>query len=122
MAIEWYPGHMGKSHKEISELIGKSDVIIEVLDARLPDSSSNHRSRRNRPPRLGCLVAGGGIDTQRAGEAFLRELRAGKIGRVSFEEPGPDTVEATGVGDMAGEHTELCEVRRDMEGGNENLD
>jgi ribosome biogenesis GTPase A len=39
--------------------------------------------------RLGCLVAGGTVDLNRAGEAFLRELRAGKIGRVSFEEPEP---------------------------------
>jgi ribosome biogenesis GTPase A len=38
--------------------------------------------------RLGCLVSGGGIDIHRAAEAFLRELRAGKIGRVSLEEPG----------------------------------
>jgi ribosome biogenesis GTPase A len=38
--------------------------------------------------RLGCLAAGGAIDLHRAAEAFLRELRAGKIGRVSFEEPG----------------------------------
>lgn len=36
---------------------------------------------------LGCLVAGGGIDMHRAAEAFLRELRAGKLGRVSLEEP-----------------------------------
>ena len=38
--------------------------------------------------RLGCLVSGGGIDIHRAAEAFLRELRAGRIGRVSLEEPG----------------------------------
>jgi len=37
--------------------------------------------------RLGCLMAGGEIDIHRAAEAFLRELRAGKIGRISFEEP-----------------------------------
>jgi len=43
--------------------------------------------------RLGCLVAGGGIDLHRAAEAFLRELRAGKLGRVSFEEPGPVSAE-----------------------------
>jgi len=36
---------------------------------------------------LGCLKAGGEIDQHRAAEAFLRELRAGKLGRVSFEEP-----------------------------------
>lgn len=40
--------------------------------------------------RLGCLIAGGGIDPQRTAEAFLRELRGGKLGRVSFEEPGDD--------------------------------
>jgi ribosome biogenesis GTPase A len=43
---------MGKALKKISELIGTADVIIEVLDARLPDSSSNHllkELRRNKP-------------------------------------------------------------------------
>jgi ribosome biogenesis GTPase A len=39
---------------------------------------------------LGCLVSGGVVDMHRASEAFLRELRAGKIGRVSFEEPQQD--------------------------------
>jgi ribosome biogenesis GTPase A len=38
--------------------------------------------------RLGCLAAGGVIDLHRAAEAFLRELRSGKIGRISLEEPG----------------------------------
>ncbi|HKZ17652.1 MAG TPA: ribosome biogenesis GTPase YlqF [Geobacteraceae bacterium] len=52
MTIKWYPGHMGKAHEEISELIRSADVIIEVLDARLPVSSSNHllaELRRNKP-------------------------------------------------------------------------
>lgn len=52
MTIQWYPGHMGKAHDQISDLIGKTDVIIEVLDARLPASSANHllaELRRNKP-------------------------------------------------------------------------
>jgi ribosome biogenesis GTPase A len=52
MTIKWYPGHMGKAHEQISELIRKIDVIIEVLDARLPDSSANHllaELRRDKP-------------------------------------------------------------------------
>jgi ribosome biogenesis GTPase A len=52
MTIEWYPGHMGKAHVQISDLIRRIDVIIEVLDARLPVSSSNHllqELRRNKP-------------------------------------------------------------------------
>lgn len=41
MLIHWYPGHMHKAQREIREIIHKIDVVIEVLDARLPDSSTN---------------------------------------------------------------------------------
>ncbi len=41
MAIEWYPGHMAKAKRQIAEHMPKIDVVIEVLDARLPVSSSN---------------------------------------------------------------------------------
>ena len=43
MTIKWYPGHMGKAQEQMAESIRKMDVLIEVLDARLPFSSSNHR-------------------------------------------------------------------------------
>ncbi len=52
MTIRWYPGHMGKAQEQVSESIRKIDVVIEVLDARLPLSSSNHQleeMRRNKP-------------------------------------------------------------------------
>jgi len=52
MTIKWYPGHMGKAQEKISEAIRRIDVVIEVLDARLPASSSNHllgEIRRNKP-------------------------------------------------------------------------
>lgn len=52
MTIKWYPGHMGKAQEQMSETIRRMDVIIEVLDARLPASSSNHQlaeMRRNKP-------------------------------------------------------------------------
>ena len=35
----------------------------------------------------GCLVSGGEVDFNRAGELLLRELRAGKLGRISLERP-----------------------------------
>jgi len=41
MAIEWYPGHMSKARREIADVIQGFDVIVEVLDARLPASSAN---------------------------------------------------------------------------------
>ncbi len=58
----------------------------------VPDSSTALLEQIGR--RLGCLAAGGTVDLHRAAEAFLRELRAGKIGRVSFEEPGQHPGEA----------------------------
>lgn len=39
--IQWYPGHMKKARDEITEAIRKIDVVIEILDARLPISSAN---------------------------------------------------------------------------------
>jgi ribosome biogenesis GTPase A len=41
MSIQWYPGHMHKAGKEIKSLLPEIDLIIEVLDARIPFSSSN---------------------------------------------------------------------------------
>ncbi|MDF2180437.1 ribosome biogenesis GTPase YlqF [Neptuniibacter sp. CAU 1671] len=41
MSINWFPGHMHKARKEIAEVMDEIDVIIEVLDARLPRSSEN---------------------------------------------------------------------------------
>lgn len=41
MAIHWYPGHMHKARKEMLEVLPLVDVIIEVIDARIPYSSEN---------------------------------------------------------------------------------
>ncbi len=41
MIINWYPGHMHKTRKEITESLSQTDVIIELLDARIPSSSRN---------------------------------------------------------------------------------
>ena len=41
MAIQWFPGHMFLTKKAISERIKEIDVVIELLDARLPGSSAN---------------------------------------------------------------------------------
>ncbi|MGL4768368.1 MAG: ribosome biogenesis GTPase YlqF [Formosimonas sp.] len=41
MSIQWFPGHMHKARKEIAERLKMVDVIVEVVDARLPYSSEN---------------------------------------------------------------------------------
>ncbi len=37
--IHWYPGHIAKAEKKLKEQVNIVDVIIEVLDARIPESS-----------------------------------------------------------------------------------
>ena len=37
--INWYPGHMAKTKKEIAGIISMVDVVIEVIDSRIPYSS-----------------------------------------------------------------------------------
>ena len=54
MPIQWFPGHMTSARKKAAETMANIDVVIEVLDARLPEASSNPmiqelRSFRQRP-------------------------------------------------------------------------
>ena len=39
--IQWYPGHMAKAKKEIEEKLKLVDVVLELIDARIPLSSRN---------------------------------------------------------------------------------
>lgn len=41
MAIQWFPGHMTAAKKKAAETMAFSDVVIEVLDARIPEASHN---------------------------------------------------------------------------------
>ncbi|MGN1096176.1 MAG: ribosome biogenesis GTPase YlqF [Eubacteriales bacterium] len=39
--IQWFPGHMARTRREISENLKNVDFVIELLDARIPKSSEN---------------------------------------------------------------------------------
>lgn len=41
MTIQWFPGHMAKARRQVTEKLKQIDVVIELLDARLPLSSRN---------------------------------------------------------------------------------
>lgn len=41
MTIQWFPGHMAKARREVSEKIKYVDIVFELIDARLPLSSRN---------------------------------------------------------------------------------
>ena len=67
-----YPGLLAERYK-LAELPAEPSTLIDTIGRK-----------------RGCLVSGGEVDLHRAAELFLRELRAGKIGRVSLEEPGQE--------------------------------
>ena len=50
MEINWYPGHMARAKRLLTEQLSRVDVVLELCDARLPDSSRN--------PELDRLTAG----------------------------------------------------------------
>ena len=39
--INWYPGHMEKTRRQIQEDLSIIDIIVEIVDARIPLSSQN---------------------------------------------------------------------------------
>lgn len=46
MNINWYPGHMAKTRRQIEDDLKIIDVVIELLDARIPISSRNPEIRK----------------------------------------------------------------------------
>jgi len=82
MSIKWFPGHMAGARKEAAKTMAKIDVVIEVLDARLPGASSNPtieqlRLHRQRP----CLKVLNKSDLADpdATAAWLRHYASGKL-------------------------------------------
>ena len=51
MSIQWFPGHMTSARKKAAETMASIDVVIEVLDARLPEASTNPLVRELRMAR-----------------------------------------------------------------------
>ncbi|HSN04982.1 MAG TPA: ribosome biogenesis GTPase YlqF [Nitrospira sp.] len=54
MSIQWFPGHMNAARKEAAKTMEVIDVIVEILDARIPEASCNPlieelRQARQRP-------------------------------------------------------------------------
>ncbi len=39
--IQWFPGHMAKTRRMMKEMLPQIDMVIELLDARIPESSKN---------------------------------------------------------------------------------
>jgi ribosome biogenesis GTPase A len=103
MLIHWYPGHMHKAQREIREIIHKIDVFIEVLDARLPDSSTNPllEEIREGKPCLKVLSKAdlADPDITQAWQRALEKIEGVKTLAITTQQPGiakqiPDIVKS----------------------------
>lgn len=73
--IHWYPGHIAKAEKRLKEQINLVDVVIEVLDARIPLSScyNNIKSLLGEKPRL-ILLNKADLTDERELENWIKKL------------------------------------------------
>jgi ribosome biogenesis GTPase A len=104
MPINWFPGHMNKTRQQLATLMPQCDVVVELLDARLPESSRNPlldelrrgvqgKGEDGRPGDLPCVTVLNKVDladpavTKTWREAFERE-RGVKTVAISVNQPG----------------------------------
>jgi len=102
MAIDWFPGHMATARREAGETMQKTDVVIEILDARVPASSKSplveELRRMNQRPALKILNKADVADAARTADwlAFynaqpqthaiaLSATHKGDVGRIPKE-------------------------------------
>lgn len=106
--INWYPGHMTKTKRMMEENIKLVDVVVEVIDARIPKSSKNPylNDLWQRRPRIIALNK-----TDLADEAVTRQWKAW------YEEQGygvvtMDALHGKGIKDIPAMALALCKEKR----------
>jgi ribosome biogenesis GTPase A len=79
MTMDWFPGHMSTARKEAADTMRRTDLVIEVLDARVPHSSCSplvaELRRENQRPALKLLNKADAADP-RLTEAWLAHYNA----------------------------------------------
>ena len=74
--INWYPGHMAKTRRQLQEQIRRIDLVIEICDARLPRSSRNpDLSRMIGQKKLLLFMNKSDLSDPAANQSWLRYFR-----------------------------------------------
>ena len=75
--IHWYPGHIAKAERQLKEKLNLCDVVIEVLDARIPFSSmyNNIKSLLGGKPRL-ILLNKADLTDKNELKFFIEKIKA----------------------------------------------
>ncbi len=103
--IQWYPGHMATAMRQLAERLRIVDVVVEVRDARLPQSSANPALDRlaAHKPRLVVLGREDLADPHATREWLAWFERAGRTAvAVNAKEQGTVKRVGAALGDLAG--------------------
>ena len=81
--IQWFPGHMAKTKRLITECLPLVDIVIEMLDARIPVSSKNPvlDSLLGQKPRLAVFS-----------KSALADPEASRLWQAYYREKGTETI------------------------------
>ena len=103
--LQWFPGHMKKAERLIRENLSLVDIVIELLDARIPLSSQNPMLREilGDKPRLIVL---GKADLAANVDAWLKKFRAENLSVVAV-----DAVKGTGIKQLIAQAKSLAESK-----------
>jgi len=95
VAIQWFPGHMHKARKEMALVLPDTDVIIEVLDARIPYSSENPmlENLRGNKPCLKVLTKSDLADEELT-DVWLKALDSDNSKSIAISAQNPDSIKA----------------------------
>ena len=120
MNIQWFPGHMAKTRRLISENLKLVDVVVELKDARIPYSSTNpilSEILGNKPR----VIALNKCDM--ADENMLKEWIAYYKSQGITAVP-VDSIKGTGIGALKNEIKNVLrdKIKRDTEKGMKNRD
>ena len=91
--LQWFPGHMKKAQRLIESNLKLVDIVIEVLDARIPSSSQNPLLKKilGSKPRLIALCKSDLADPKLT-DAWIEHFRAENISAVAV-----DAVKGAGI-------------------------
>src|SRR5690625_1549095 len=84
--IQWFPGHMAKARREVEENLKLVDIIIELVDARAPQSSENPLLREiiQNKPKLTLLMKRDLADDTET-EKWLKKLTTKRVHVLSID-------------------------------------
>ena len=103
--LQWFPGHMKKAERLIEENLKLVDLVIEVLDARIPASSQNPNLQEilGDKPKLIAMLKSDLADAEDT-KLWLKHFRDAEISAVAV-----DAVQGTGIKKLISEAKTLAE-------------